>query len=311
MGKAGMCIAMLQILNTGKVYKVSELAELLETNPRNIIEYKKELEEFGYYIENIPGRYGGYRLENTVLLPALKFSDEEKKILLEGNNYLTNRYEFPYKKEFDLCVAKIISTIAHEGLSNDILVINKYPYQMSDTDIRIRYDQVKNSIKKREIINIKYQFNDDLKEINFHPYEIFMYDNFWYVIGWNEQINDIDYLKINRMNLITGLKKKYTKWKSYNRSDYLEPTGFKKEQWYHLELKVDKSFIGQIKERVYGKNQEITFEKNKYILKVDIQNKEEIIALVLSFGNNVEVLEPTWLKDELLNTAKLYLKIYK
>lgn len=311
MGKAGMCIAMLQILNTGKVYKVSELAELLETNPRNIIEYKKELEEFGYYIENIPGRYGGYRLENTVLLPALKFSDEEKKILLEGNNYLTNRYEFPYKKEFDLCVAKIISTIAHEGLSNDILVINKYPYQMSDTDIRIRYDQIKNSIKKREIINIKYQFNDDLKEINFHPYEIFMYDNFWYVIGWNEQINDIDYLKINRMNLITGLKKKYTKWKSYNRSDYLEPTGFKKEQWYHLELKVDKSFIGQIKERVYGKNQEITFEKNKYILKVDIQNKEEIIALVLSFGNNVEVLEPTWLKDELLNTAKLYLKIYK
>ena len=311
MGKAGMCIAMLQILNTGKVYKVSELAELLETNPRNIIEYKKELEEFGYYIENIPGRYGGYRLENTVLLPALKFSDEEKKILLEGNNYLTNRYEFPYKKEFDLCVAKIISTIAHEGLSNDILVINKYPYQMSDTDIRIRYDQVKNSIKKREIINIKYQFNDDLKEINFHPYEIFMYDNFWYVIGWNEQINDIDYLKINRMNLITGLKKKYTKWKSYNSSDYLEPTGFKKEQWYHLELKVDKSFIGQIKERVYGKNQEITFEKNKYILKVDIQNKEEIIALVLSFGNNVEVLEPTWLKDELLNTAKLYLKIYK
>ncbi len=311
MGKAGMCIAMLQILNTGKVYKVSELAELLETNPRNIIEYKKELEEFGYYIENIPGRYGGYRLENTVLLPALKFSDEEKKILLEGNNYLTNRYEFPYKKEFDLCVAKIISTIAHEGLSNDILVINKYPYQMSDTDIRIRYDQVKNSIKKREIINIKYQFNDDLKEINFHPYEIFMYDNFWYVIGWNEQINDIDYLKINRMNLITGLKKKYTKWKSYNSSDYLEPTGFKKEQWYHLELKVDKSFIGQIKERVYGKNQEITFEKNKYILKVDIQNKEEIITLVLSFGNNVEVIEPTWLKDELLNTAKLYLKIYK
>ena len=311
MGKAGKCIAMLQILNTGKVYKVSELAELLETNPRNIIEYKKELEEFGYYIENIPGRYGGYRLENTVLLPALKFTDEEKKILLEGNNYLTNRYEFPYKKEFDLCVAKIISTIAHEGLSNDILVINKYPYQMSDTDIRIRYDQIKNSIKKREIINIKYQFNDDLKEINFHPYEIFMYDNFWYVIGWNEQINDIDYLKINRMNLITGLKKKYTKWKSYNSSDYLEPTGFKKEQWYHLELKVDKSFIGQIKERVYGKNQEITFEKNKYILKVDIQNKEEIITLVLSFGNNVEVLEPTWLKDELLNTAKLYLKIYK
>ena len=42
MGKAASCIRMLQILNTGRIYKVSELAELLETNPRNIIEYKKE-----------------------------------------------------------------------------------------------------------------------------------------------------------------------------------------------------------------------------------------------------------------------------
>lgn len=36
---------MLQILNSGKIYKVSELADLLETNPRNILEHKKELDE--------------------------------------------------------------------------------------------------------------------------------------------------------------------------------------------------------------------------------------------------------------------------
>ena len=41
MGKAAMCIKMLQILNTGRVYRISELAELFETNPRNVIEYKK------------------------------------------------------------------------------------------------------------------------------------------------------------------------------------------------------------------------------------------------------------------------------
>lgn len=45
MGKAALCIRMLQILNSGKIYKVSELADLLETNPRNILEYKKELDE--------------------------------------------------------------------------------------------------------------------------------------------------------------------------------------------------------------------------------------------------------------------------
>ena len=36
--KTTLCLEMLQILNSGRVYKVSELAELLETNPRNIVE---------------------------------------------------------------------------------------------------------------------------------------------------------------------------------------------------------------------------------------------------------------------------------
>ena len=65
MGKSAMCIQMLQILNSGRVYKASELADLLETNPRNIIEYKKELEEAGYYIISIPGKFGGYQLDKT------------------------------------------------------------------------------------------------------------------------------------------------------------------------------------------------------------------------------------------------------
>ena len=34
MGKAAMCIKMLQMLNSGRIYKVSELADLLETNPK-------------------------------------------------------------------------------------------------------------------------------------------------------------------------------------------------------------------------------------------------------------------------------------
>ena len=45
MNRTALCIRMLELLSTKKIYKISELAELLETNPRNIIEYKKELED--------------------------------------------------------------------------------------------------------------------------------------------------------------------------------------------------------------------------------------------------------------------------
>ncbi len=60
MGKTSNCLKMLQILSSGRVYKGQELADILETNVRNIAEYRTELEMAGYYIEGIPGKYGGY-----------------------------------------------------------------------------------------------------------------------------------------------------------------------------------------------------------------------------------------------------------
>ena len=94
MGKAAMCIKMLEILNTGKIYKVSELADILETNSRNIGEYRKELEECGYYIETIPGRYGGYKLKDNSIIPSLKLTEEEKEAIIDGFNILMSKKDF-------------------------------------------------------------------------------------------------------------------------------------------------------------------------------------------------------------------------
>lgn len=114
MGKAAMCIKMLEILNTGRVYKVSELADFLETNPRNIVEYKKELEECGYYIDSIPGRYGGYQLNQVNLLPALKLSKLEKEALNNSMNCLLSKNDFLDKEKYLDCISKVYSSIKQQ-----------------------------------------------------------------------------------------------------------------------------------------------------------------------------------------------------
>ena len=101
MGKAAMCMKMLQILNTGRVYKCSELASLLDTNSRNIIEYKKELEEAGYYIISIPGKYGGYKLDKSDTFPSLKLKEEERKALIDSLEFILSRKKFTNCKLFD------------------------------------------------------------------------------------------------------------------------------------------------------------------------------------------------------------------
>ena len=59
MNRAALCIRMLTLLNSRGLLSKTELAELLETNVRNIPEFKRELEIAGYTIDSIPGRYGG------------------------------------------------------------------------------------------------------------------------------------------------------------------------------------------------------------------------------------------------------------
>ena len=109
MGKTSLCIQMLELLNTGRVYKVSELSEILETNSRNIIEYKKELEEAGYYITSVSGKYGGYKLDESSIFPSIKLNNKEKEVILEGFNYILSCNSFMHNIEFQKAFSKVVS----------------------------------------------------------------------------------------------------------------------------------------------------------------------------------------------------------
>ena len=84
MGKTSNCLKMLQILSSGRVYKGQELADILETNVRNIAEYRTVLEMAGYYIEGIPGKYGGYRLITQSVIPTVRLNEAEQRALSSG-----------------------------------------------------------------------------------------------------------------------------------------------------------------------------------------------------------------------------------
>ena len=70
MNRCALCIRMLQLLRARGRMQINEIARELETNPRNIREFKKELETAGYVIRQFTGKYGGYQLDEEVLFPS-------------------------------------------------------------------------------------------------------------------------------------------------------------------------------------------------------------------------------------------------
>ncbi len=309
MGKAALCLRMLQILNTGRVYKVSELAELLETNPRNIIEYKKELDEIsaeagsGFYIESIPGRYGGYRLNGSITIPSLRLKPEEKDAIIHGLDYLCERPEFMYSDSFITGIGKCLFAVTMDDVSSESsLIINRFPLIMEQREVERRYRAMEQAIKDHRVVEFGYLSSKNaLKQHVFQPYELFMYNNSWFVIGWIESHNDICWFKINRIRDIRITDRHFRVWSGYKKSDYLDEFGFKTNgEWYHIKFIAYGNYAALVQERVYGKNQVVTvLDEHSTQVEVDMQNMENIIPFLMGFSKFIKILEPEEIKKEI------------
>ena len=318
MGKAAMCIRMLQYLNSGRIYKISELADLMETNPRNIIEYKRELEEVGYYIISIPGKNGGYKLDKTQTIPTLKLTEEEKLTLLSGASYLEAREDFLERRQFQGTISKIFSSMNHSMPIQDTFIIPGVTLSMSGEELLKRYQAIERCIKNKHVLQIIFLSNDNgVRRRDIHPYKLFIMNNAWFVLAYSETAQEILYFKLNRILDFVETTKKFRIPLYYNERDYLDENGLKKggdwvaanddgnNEWVHIKLKFTGRPAMYVKEYLYGKNQVVTpIDRTSTVLECDMHYRYNTIRFVLQFGTDCEVLEPQWLKEEVINICK-------
>lgn len=326
--KTALCIEMLTILNSGRIYKVSELAGRLDTNPRNIVEYRKELCDAGYHITVIPGKYGGYKLESHCTIPSLKLTEDEKRILQLSSDYVKARGDFLNADLYEFAIAKIFSSIASMPQTEETFVIPGVTLSMSNEEMNERYNALAECIAKKQKISIDFLSSDNVTRTRvIHPYKLFIFNNAWFVIGYCELFGDFRYFKLSRIEKFTVLTKKFTVKLSYNEHDYFDKTGFKigtdwsksindkhaaeavVGDWVHIKLALSGRPAMYVKEYKYGENQIVTpIDQNCTILECDMHYKYSTIKFVLGFGTDCEVLEPQWLKDEVKSVAKKLLE---
>ena len=308
MGKTANSIKLLIILSDGVVHKIKDLADELETNPRNIIEYRTELQEAGYCIIGVPGKYGGYQLDKRTIFPCLKLTDAENKALADGYGYLNARNDFPEKEDYTSAMEKVFSSATREVRVDMPTVIPRFPLAMSEEDINERYQIMNTAIITHNKVEIEYRSNDNiLRNRVVRPYKMYMYNNGWFVLAYCEMANDFRYFKLNRITKYQVLQEKFKRSKfTFNEKDWLDKYGMTNNgEWYDVKLKFTGKFAMVVQDYNYGKNQ-ITecVDSNTTILTLQMQYRDNIIGFVLSHGIYCEVLEPEWLKKEVLEMAK-------
>ena len=306
-------IMMLEILYSRDLVSISELARLLQTNRRNIPEYKKELQYAGYLIDSVPGRYGGYRLVKNALFPSIKLDKEEQDALLRGFDFLLKRNDFLEKEELGKAMAKVSAAIIRDSVKTDTLIANRFPLVMPEKELEERYEAVSLCVAAKRSIEIEYLSTKNVvtKRL-FNPYKLFMYNNTWCILGQYDGSEHVIYLKLNRIQSFRVTSQKFRIPLTYVESEYLDEYGMKHNgDWYPIKLKITGPYAMLVRERLYGKDQTVeSVDQNTSILSVKMQNMENIKAFVLGFGSHCEVLEPKELRGEIKDSLDKMLEKY-
>lgn len=312
MSKASLCIRMLTILYSRQVVGIAELASLLETNPRNIPEYKKELESAGYYIEMVPGRYGGYRLNKDRLFPSVRLTEEEQEGLMQGYDYLFARNDFMQKAEYAGAMAKIsAAAVRGEVPRDETVVIPRFPLAMPEQDLQERYAAIAKCIASKTVMTIDYRSNDNIvRTRSVHPYKLYMYNNGWFVLAFCETVKDLRYFKLNRIVRYREEPRKFRVLCSYKEREWLDEFGMRRNgEWYAVKLKFTGKYAMIVQDYLYGKEQSVEcIDADTTILTLKMQYRDNIVSFVLSHGDRCEVLEPEWLKEEVYEQCRKILR---
>lgn len=194
MSKVSNVLLMLQYLENGRKYNVKELSDKLEVSERMIRVYKDELEKAGIYIDTLMGPYGGYVLNQSIKVPARKFSKAD--------------YEFLKNLSVDDKDKERLQIIADKvhGVYFDS---NNEKMELKD-DIKNSYNILTRAIKEKRKVKINYySFVHGNQDRVIRPYDMFLYNTGWGCAAFCELKSDLRHFELKRINKIELLDEKF------------------------------------------------------------------------------------------------------
>lgn len=178
---------------------------------------------------------------------------------------------------------------------------------MDERELDRRYSVVAGCIAHRKELEMDYlSLSNKVSHRRFDPYKLFMYNNAWFMLGYDKKSYEIRYFKLSRIQSMTVTEDKFRILATYKESDYLDEFGMKKNGELHeITLRLHGRYAMLARERIYGRDQTVTLiDEDTTELRCTMQNEEDIMSFVMGFGSHCEVVSPGWLKDRVKDEAR-------
>lgn len=279
------------LLEHGKT-SAPELAEELEVSVRTIYRDIDVISRAGIPIFVNSGRNGGIEIQEGYILPASILSEEEKKQVLASVQSVS------IVQDEKILLNKLAALFQNQESWFEVDFS-----RWSNTSDPNKFDTIKESILHHKEIQIEYiNTNGIQKTRTIQPLKLSYKDKAWYVKGYDVDIQDFRLFKCNRILEVTVLENIFLP-KEY-------PNKPEEKEYNTIQLRFSK----EVGYRIYDEfeaNDIQCCDNGDYLVTTKMPEDAWLVSYILSFGNQVEVIKPVYLRSIIYEEAKKILEKHK
>lgn len=316
-GEKLLALYTLLMLQDGRAISLASLADALQCSKQTILRLLNQIEASGYGKLAEPERRGkeDYYKLNLKTDEILDVGAKELAQLALCRNFLMH-----------LLPGKIFPQGGQKQSGGNRTTLGcasiLYKGFIDYTDYEKQYGILLRAIQKKLVCRLTYRKSifHDPREMYFAPMRLVTYHETIAVIGW--EVSASGRVKSLYANWLWLYLQRCQKVEITKRtSNSLEEIDFQPSLEIGFgvmnfgEFKVKLLFNSQtaeyVRERHWSGDQKITLTVDNYLLlEMSVRSAPEIIAWILSFGPNVKVLEPDWLREEVREKARGIMENY-
>ena len=205
----GRVLTLLELLQTGGIRTVAELADRLGVDGRTVRRYVDHLVDLDVPVESVRGRYGGYRLAPGYRLPPLMLNDDEALAVMLGliagrRSGLLTATDTATDTAGETAAAKIRRVLPGRLAQRldtvlEALAFTAPPGEFATPETGVLLT-LADAVRHRRPVSIRYTARDGRRsERTLHPYGIVTHSGRWYVTGADPGIGQDRTFRLDRI----------------------------------------------------------------------------------------------------------------
>lgn len=299
--KIDRMIGILSILLQQEKVTAPYLAEKFEVSRRTINRDIEDLCKAGIPLVTAQGVNGGisimegYKIDRTIL------TSSDMQAILAGLRSLDS---VSGTKRYVQLMEKLSAGASHLITGDQHILIDLSAWRKPSLTHKI--ETIHNAIEDRQMIQFTYFSPRGESRRKVEPYDLVFHWSNWYVWGWCQDRQDFRLFKLNRM---TGLEV----GESFEKRRVPLPDLSNETIFPHM-YQVKALFSPECKWRLieeYGPDSFVMQEDGQLLFSFGFADRESALCWILTFGNKVELLEPTEFRKELYQFGTQLQKKYE